>query len=210
MNISIRTFANTFRHRRSRAATRCTGAKGAVPVTGERLRGDRAAPCRLLNRLSYGKGWEAQQLAGLASLNGNPAPEAAVLRTKDNQVNVLIKDTQTARKVSSLGFDANYPPIKMAIVSDLNGNGSEEIVILGRRFNGGNQKAWVKDGKTNASLSQVFFNKYFIGQDMDVGPDINGNGAQELVMLGRRGSDGKLRAFIKDARTGELIGRINF
>ena len=135
---------------------------------------------------------------------------SAVLRVKDGQVNVLVKDTQTGRKVSRLGFDPNYAPIKMAVLSDINGNGSEEVVVFGQRINAGNHKAWVKDGRTGESLSQVFFSKQFAGQDLDVCPDINGNGSQELVMLGRRESDGKLRAFIKDAKTGELIGRINF
>ena len=45
---------------------------------------------------------------------------------------------------------------------------------------------------------------------MDVCPDINGNGSYELVMLGKRESDGKLRVIIKDAKTGELIKAFNF
>ena len=133
-----------------------------------------------------------------------------MLRVKNGHVNVLIKDTQTGRKVSRLGFDPNYAPIKMEILSDINDNGSDEVVVLGIRTGGGNHKAWVKDGRTGESLSQVFFNKRFAGQDLDVCADINGNGSQELVVLGKRESDGKLKAFIKDAKTGELLGRVDF
>ena len=56
----------------------------------------------------------------------------------------------------------------------------------------------------------VFFGNIFVGQDMATCADINGNGAEGLVLLGRRASDGKLRAIVKDAKTGELIGVVNF
>ena len=56
----------------------------------------------------------------------------------------------------------------------------------------------------------MFFDKNFAGQDIAICADINGNGAQELVLLGERASDGELRAIIKDAKTGELIGVVNF
>ena len=56
----------------------------------------------------------------------------------------------------------------------------------------------------------MFFDKNFAGQDITTCAHINGNGTQELVLLGERASDGKLRAMVKDAKTGELIGVVNF
>jgi hypothetical protein len=47
-------------------------------------------------------------------------------------------------------------------------------------------------------------------QDIATCADINGNGSEELVLLGKRASDGKLKATVKDAKTGELIGVVNF
>ncbi len=190
-----------------------------VAVLGDHPDPDKAARVEIrdlasgerVGRLAYGKGWRMRQLALLSDSNGNGSREAAVLREKPGAaVNVLVKDTRTGRRVNQLGFDANYPPIKMVVVSDLNGNGSEEVVVLGRRAGGGNQKAVVKDGKTNAVLRTLFFNKAFPARDLDVCPDLNGNGAQELVVLGRRDHDGTLKAFIKDAKTGELLQRITF
>jgi hypothetical protein len=55
----------------------------------------------------------------------------------------------------------------------------------------------------------VFFGKQFIGEDMDIIPDINGNGTPELVVLGRRG-DGKIAAIIKDSKTAEFISWVGF
>ena len=71
------------------------------------------------------------------------------------------------------------------------------------------QKVWVKDTLTGESIQVVYFGKQFIGDDMDIIPDINGNGAPELVVLGRR-DDGVLRAIIKDSKTGELLGSVGF
>jgi hypothetical protein len=95
-------------------------------------------------------------------------------------------------------------------IADVNDNGADEMVVFGQRFNGGNQKAQIKDSKTKALIRSVFFDKNFPGQDIATCADINGNGGEELVLLGRRASDGKLRAMVKDAKTGELIGVLRF
>ena len=67
----------------------------------------------------------------------------------------------------------------------------------------------MKDIRTGQSIKQVFFGKQFIGEDMDIIPDINGNGTPELVVLGRR-DDGKIAAIIKDSKTAEFISWVGF
>ncbi len=67
----------------------------------------------------------------------------------------------------------------------------------------------MKDAKTGQSIKRVFFGKQYIGVDMDISPDINGNGTPELVVLGQR-DDGVLRAIIKDSKTGEFISSVGF
>jgi hypothetical protein len=39
---------------------------------------------------------------------------------------------------------------------------------------------------------------------------MNGNGAEELVFLGWRASDGLWKAIVKDARTGERLAMVRF
>ena len=56
----------------------------------------------------------------------------------------------------------------------------------------------------------VYFPKAFVARDIGEMPDLNGNGSWELVLLGQRESDGKLRAYIKDSKTGEMLGSVNF
>jgi hypothetical protein len=67
----------------------------------------------------------------------------------------------------------------------------------------------VKDTLTGESIQVVYFGKQFIGEDMDIIPDINGNGTPELVVLGRR-DDGKLAAIIKDSKTAEFVSWVGF
>jgi hypothetical protein len=165
-----------------------------------------------LHDIWLGKGWQVLQQELITDRNGNGSPEAAVLRIKqsNNAVNVLFRDTKTRQSFGSIGFDRNYPPIKLLTLADINGNGADEVVVFGQRFNGANQKAQIKDSKTRALIRLVFFDKNAPGQDIATCADINGNGSEELVMLGKRASDGKLRAIVKDAKTGERIGVVNF
>ena len=159
-----------------------------------------------------GKGWQVLQQELLADHNGNGAEEVAILRVKNNDdaVNVMVRDTKTRQRLGSIGFDRNYPPTHLLTLGDVNGNGADEVVVFGQRINGGNQKAQIKDSKTKALIKTVFFDKNFPGQDVATCADINGNGSEELVLLGKRDRDGKLRAMVKDAKTGALIGVVNF
>lgn len=155
-----------------------------------------------------GGGWRALRQALLS--DGKGAREVAVLRVRDSDgaVNVMLRDIETRRWLGALGFDRNYPPTQFLTLPDLNGNGADEVVVFGRRFDGRNQKAQVKDSKTKAIIRPVFFDRNFAGEDLTSCPDIDGNGADELVLLGRRPGDGQLKVMVRDARTGALLGTI--
>jgi hypothetical protein len=55
----------------------------------------------------------------------------------------------------------------------------------------------------------LFFHKRYNGRDLTRCTDLNGNGADELALLGERYQDA-LKVIIKDARMKELIGVVNF
>jgi hypothetical protein len=166
---------------------------------------------KLVKHIWLGRNWKVLQQTRVADLNGNGADEAAVLRTHSNgAVNVILRDTKSGASLGSMGFDRNYPPKKLLTLPDINGNGSDEVVVFAGRFNDANQKAQIQDSKTRATIRAVFFDRQFIGQDIVTCPDMNGNGSGELAVLGQRKSDGKLRAIVKDARTGKLIGAVDF
>mgnify|MGYP001827169166 FL=1 len=165
-----------------------------------------------VNHLWLGKGWQVLQQALIADRNGNGSPEVAVLRTKrsNDAVNVMFRDTETRQSLGSIGFDRNYPPTKLLTIPDVNGNGADEVVVYGQRFDGYNQKAVVKDSKSRQLIKAVFFDRNAPGLDIATCADINGNGAEELVLLGKRNKDGKLKAMVRDAKTGELLGVVKF
>ena len=195
------------------------GGSAAVGVLGESkepTRGDKVEvrdldTGKIIKHLWVGKPWDLLQMDLLADLNGNGSPELAVLREHqdDQSVSVLPVDTANGTRFRQLGFDPNYRPVRLRVLDDINGNGSEEIAVLAVRRGCCNQKVWVKDAKTGQSIKMVYFGTQYIGEDMDISPDINGNGAPELVVLGRR-DDGVLRAYIKDSKTGEFISSVGF
>jgi hypothetical protein len=59
-------------------------------------------------------------------------------------------------------------------------------------------------------LRGVVFDKRLEYQDITTCQDINGNGSDELVFLGRRASDASLNVIVKDSGTGEQIAFLRF
>jgi len=162
--------------------------------------------------LWLGSGWRAVQQATLKDVNRNGYDEVAVLRVRNDglAVNVRVLDTKTGQKVSAPGFDPSYPPTKLLALSDVNGNGADEVVVFGRRTDDGKQKAQIKDSKTGKLIRAVFFDPNFAGEDIAICPDINRNGADELALLGKRASDGQFKVIVKDSKTGQQIGAVKF
>lgn len=157
------------------------------------------------------KGWQVLEQVLIADLNGNGSEEVAVLRVHPSgNVNVQIRDTLTRVRVNFVGFAVKYPPQELVAVADVNGNGADELVVFGRRFDGRNQKAVIKDSSTGNKLRDLWFDSDYPGQDFVACGDVNRNGSIDLALLGRRSSDGALIAIIKDSKTGERLARVPF
>jgi len=118
--------------------------------TGKQAMEASLATGNTVKNIWLGKGWEVRQQALIADKNGNGSQEVAVLRVKNtgDAVNVLFRDTRTRQGLGSIGFDRNYPPTHLLSIKDVNGNGADEVVVFGQRFNGANQKAQIKDSKS--------------------------------------------------------------
>ncbi|MEX2257584.1 MAG: hypothetical protein WD672_02650, partial [Woeseia sp.] len=127
-----------------------------------------------------------------------------------DKVTVVMRDIGSKQWLRTMYFDPNYPPIRLLTLPDITGNAADEVVVFGQRFNGGNQKAQLIDSATGAFEGVIFYSSNFDGLDLVRCDDMNGNGADELAMLGRRKSDGLYRVIVKDARTRERLGYVNF
>jgi hypothetical protein len=149
--------------------------------------------------------------ARIRDLDGNNSEEVAVLRRGvSGYTNVQIRDTVTKAWVNFVGFAIKYPPKRLIAIRDINGNGSDELVVFGRRFDGTNQKAVIKDSRTRAKLGELWFDRNFPGRDFVSCGDINGNGATDLALLGQRLSDRRLKVIVKDGQTGERLALVWF
>ena len=164
-------------------------------------------------QLSMSKYWTVLKQELIADINANGFPEVAILRVDyDSRKNqYIIFDTSPSRqKLATVGLDKNFEPTQLLAVPDMNANGADELVIYGHHRHNNGQKALVYDSKSGKRIRTVYFDSNFAGRDIAVCDDINGNGAVELVLLGQRDSDGKMRAIIKDARSGTFVGKVDF
>jgi len=151
-----------------------------------------------------------QELVGDTS--GNGYPDTAVLRAShtDNVKHVVILDVKANKTLGYIGLDRAFDPQKLLTISDINRNGADEVAVYAAKPDDSKQKVQIKDSKTRKFIRALYFDPNFVGIDVDISSDMNGNGAQEVVLLGRRDDNGKVKAIIKDARTGALVGTVPF
>lgn len=164
----------------------------------------------LVRQIWLGKGWRVLGHSLLTDLNGNGSNEVAVLRTHPaGNVNVQIRDTTSKAWVGFAGFPVAYPPRQLLAVRDINGNGSDELVVFGQHFDGSNQRGLIKDSRTGQRLNQLWFDRQASWRDFVRCGDINGNGSDDVAFLGQRPS-GQYLAIVKDSETGERLARVLF
>lgn len=95
------------------------------------------------------------------------------------------------------------PNPMMAILDDLNGNGSPEIALLVADVV---TRVDIRDGGTDMLINSINFGNDPAMAMLALG-DLNDNGAGEIAVLGTR-PDGKVRVHIKDSLTGVTINNI--
>ncbi len=148
-------------------------------------------------------------LAVLADANGNTAPEFAALVFDKNTLsyNVHVKDSSTGDVVRVIDF-GQIKAVAMDVAPDQNGNGVDEIVVLGIESIT-SIRAQVRDGLTGDLLRSISFAAQFVPVAIGVIPNVDGAGAVGVVVLGVNAS-GDVRAQIKNALTGALITTVQF
>ncbi len=142
---------------------------------------------------------------------GKPTANVAMLLRDADTGKILVRVSDARTNVTAAtvrGYHASFVPVKLAQVPDINGNGLEEYALLARNPETGQVTAEVRDG--SGGVSRMWFSSECTPLDFATVADINGNGADELVMLGRCGTDGTLKAVVKDAKSGETLRRMAF
>jgi hypothetical protein len=153
--------------------------------------------------------------ASIFSNTNGALAEIAVLQKKrsGDGKRIAIIDVFSGEFERAVGYNWQYNSIGAKAISDINGNGENEFVILGEKAtSGGNvsqpAKAEVRDSSTGALVANVWQGLDMAAQDLDIMLDINGNSTPEICTLMQNGDE--LIIYIKDSLTGEAISTINF
>lgn len=153
--------------------------------------------------------WDGKAVVAIATvndLNGNGVRENAILYRSDgnNAHTVVIRDPVTHQNLSTLTFGGSInPPLGLAVVSDMNGNGRQEIAVLN-----GNRSVMIKDAKyNNEILSTItFLDSKYIPLSIAVKPDQNGNSGDEITVIGSyRITAGKVKTETRDSKTKAVL-----
>jgi outer membrane protein assembly factor BamB len=151
----------------------------------------------LMRRVVFDPAYWPRQMVRLPDVNGNGSGELAVLGAHriTGAVAAEVRDSSTGSFIARVAFDRGYTPAQLAVLPDLNGNGSPEFALLERSdhvyFSGTQNvqtQAEVRDAVTGALIRRVDFTGF--GNDdgeleLVVVGDSNGNGSPELAALGR-------------------------
>jgi hypothetical protein len=159
------------------------------------------------------RSFELLQAVLVSDRNSNGAPEVAMLLRdpRSGRGVVWVADAKTNARIATIsGFNPTITPIKLVVVADLDRNRIEEFALLGLNTRNGEVTAEIRDGARSALVSRIRFGRSCIPLDMATINDVNGNGSEELVILGRCEAEGSLTAFVRDAKNGEFVRRIDF
>lgn len=153
--------------------------------------------------------WDGKAVVAVATvndLNGNGVRENAILYRADgsNTHTVVIRDPVTHQNLSTLTFGASLaPPVGLAVVRDMNGNGRQEIAVLNK-----GRSVTIKDVKYNNEILKTitFLDSNYIPLSITVKPDQNGNGGDEITVVGSyRITAGKVKAETRDSKTTSVL-----
>ena len=109
--------------------------------------------------------------------------------------------------MNTIFYDAQLRAIDLAVAPDVSGNGAAELALLG--LDGDGPKIQLKDTASGKLSGWVYFAADMTPQALAVVPDVSGNGAAELAVLGTTTS-GVVQVLLKDSSTGLLVQKVVF
>lgn len=91
--------------------------------------------------------------------NGNNADELVYLGVNPttNQVRAQVKDVLARTLLRQVFFATTFPPKDFEAGADINGNTVDELYVLGRNANNGNNRVQIKDTLSAAQIQAIFF-----------------------------------------------------
>ena len=164
---------------------------------------------QVLSSLWYGNTFRPQDLILVGDVDGNNELEVTVLgRNAAGGMRARMIDAVTGQAVGNVFFSPGNLPNKLVSLPDFSGNGNAELAALAQTTTGG-YRVQVRDAFSGALIRNVWFDQNLGARDLIAIPDLNGNNASEVGVLGVTTS-GITRLRIKDAADNTLIRDIDF
>ncbi len=152
---------------------------------------------RDLGTVTLEAGFDSKDLAVLGDVNGDGAPDVAVLGQRGQQVEVDLRDLNTGERLSALicpegqkqspgrlVFNMLAEGLKVAVLDDINRNCTPEIAVLGRAREGGATQVIIQDIQRGAvPRNMINFPNSTAPQHLIVLSDVNRNQAPELAVV---------------------------
>ena len=165
----------------------------------------------VVNKTTYfGKTTTPVGLTVIEDIGAGAAPELPVLGRRPDASNIVQnRDALSDERVSNVSFfNPRWNTIDIEGLGDVDGNTSADLAVLAQHDTTRAIQAEVRDAFTGGLIRAVTF----LGASWDarafaVFDDINGNGAQELGVVGRN-DDGEIRLQLRDASTGSVVKTI--
>ncbi len=105
-------------------------------------------------------------------------------------------------------FTINATPL--VSLNDINKDNSPEIAVITYNPTLKKSTATVKNAQTGALVKQIPLNGQFVPSKANVLPDLNGNGAPEIAVLGVRSSDQAVQVEVRDSLSGVKLSAVAF
>ncbi|MGQ0622323.1 MAG: Ig-like domain-containing protein [Panacagrimonas sp.] len=148
------------------------------------------------------KAFEPISLALVPDLDGSGTEEIAVLGRATTRNEVQIADLGTGAALRNIVFlNRRAEPISLNRIMDLDGNAGPELVVLARDGRTGATVVEARDASTGHLIPTPRFSRRLQAVSLAIASDLNGNGAQELVVLGRESGNGRIRVEVGDLLT---------
>jgi PKD repeat protein len=163
---------------------------------------------KLLSGLKYGKSYRQVTSAVIPDAGGPGLAGVAQLGVQSDPdgIRVRMRDAATAETLTTSTISNTRSAVDLSAISDLGGDGIADIATL-IGSEDGTGRVLLYNGATGARIRAVDMPPIKAPADLAVSADINGNGADELVGLGKR--NGVDRIVIFDSVTKAKLLRID-
>jgi hypothetical protein len=138
---------------------------------------------------------------------GDQVPEFSVL--VEGSLFARVRDVVNNTLLGRPSFNANYDPVAFFSVGDAGGSAGPDVVMVGRLPSTGRVLAWVREAQGGAPVSQMAFSKAFVPFAAVAVDNVGDSAAMEIAVLGINAS-GKVQATVKDAASGNFVGKVVF